>query len=140
MGVFRMKAIKYIGSKPQGVKDLICGTGLTWAHGETVVVTDEQAEKLLRYPEIWAIDGETTTEQLTGLESATTEASTEADKDKDEEEEVFDNPPPNNLERMNKADIAQYAMREHGLQFHAKDTKAVMIEAISSKLGGKKFE
>jgi len=135
MGVISMKAIKYVGLKAY-TKDTVAGTGLFWEAGETHNVPDAAAERLLRHPDVWALDEEVTTvADAPGPETI----APEGDKPV-EEEENFDNPPPQNLEAMTKADISAYAMREFNLSFKANDSKTTMIDAISNKLGGKKFE
>lgn len=48
-----MKAIQYIGSKPEK-KDNVAGTGLAWMPGQTLVVADDGAAfRLLAHPRIW---------------------------------------------------------------------------------------
>lgn len=52
--VVRLKVpVKYVGGNPEK-HDNIAGTGLTWKNGETLPVDAEAAEKLLRYPDVWA--------------------------------------------------------------------------------------
>lgn len=46
--------IKYVGAKPQGVRDQVAGTGILWAHGETRPVPDWAVPTLLLHPTIWA--------------------------------------------------------------------------------------
>lgn len=48
-----MKAIQYIGKKPQR-SDSVADTGLVWAPGQVHIVTDAVAERLLAHPDVWA--------------------------------------------------------------------------------------
>lgn len=45
-------AVKYIGHRAR-YGDGICGSGLFWSQGETLMVLDEFAVKLLRYTDVW---------------------------------------------------------------------------------------
>lgn len=49
-------SIKYVGSKPQGVRDVVAGTLIQWGHGESRPVPEWAVSTLLAHPGIWARD------------------------------------------------------------------------------------
>jgi len=63
-----MIAIKYIGKKKHGRNDNITGSGLYWKHGETLMVSEVVATKLLAHKDIWS-EGDPSEASNTGFES-----------------------------------------------------------------------
>jgi hypothetical protein len=47
-----MKAIKYIGKKPER-SDSVADTGLVWKPNQVHIVTDAVGERLIAHPDVW---------------------------------------------------------------------------------------
>lgn len=125
-----MRKIKYVGKK-EFKADLMYGTNLTWMQGETHLVEDAKANKLCVHTDVW--------EDVTGEEVVPGETignvvigEVEAEEEQKEEEQDY---PMVNLEGMNRAELAQFAMREFNIEFGARDSKEKMVDMLRIQVG-----
>ena len=97
-----MKAIKYVGKKPQR-SDSVADTGLVWKAGQVHVVTDAVASRLLQHPDCWA---------EVQLETAVAEAGRKPDvTDSKPKPVVKDEMTP--FERVNTRDMSLNELRDY---------------------------
>lgn len=75
--------IKYVGLKAFKT-DNVAGTGLTWGQGESLPVDDvSKASRLLRHPDVWALDEPTAVDIKLPAVVAAPVAKSEAEKLRD---------------------------------------------------------
>lgn len=52
-----MVPVKHVGIRPERT-DNVANTGLTWRGDETLLVPEQKAVILLKYPDVWALDAD----------------------------------------------------------------------------------
>lgn len=121
----KMVSIVYVGAKKTAF-DNITKSGACWnGPGDIQQVTAEQAKKLLRFPDQWALVEKE--EETAVLEVPTTV--TVLDEDGDlvlVDEKAFSKP----LERMTKAELVAFAEKKWGKEIDPTAAKKLMIDQI----------
>lgn len=116
-----MTPIQYVGAKPV-FRDTLFGTGLAWQPGQVMLVPDDVARQMLRYPTL----------VMGSAEDA--EQAAEPQPKKDEPFELPEEPLVN-LEAMTKADLLQYAHRHFGVELDGSQKKAELIDSVRRQMG-----
>ncbi|MBB3010630.1 hypothetical protein [Cupriavidus alkaliphilus] len=123
-------ALEYVGKKPWTL-DNVAGSGKAWnGPGDVQEVTVNQARRLLKHPDQWAlanpedaelVDGEVTV-QVTHPSGETSEVPAA----------VLKKP----IEKMSKPELAAYALTELKLELAPNLSKKAMIDAIEEAIKG----
>lgn len=120
-----MRAIKYVGKKDSKTD---ATTGLTWKQGETLMVEDGKAARLLAHPDVWA--------DVTGKKVIPDPEKVPEPEEVEQAEQAEQNDQPlANLDGMTRAQLSEFAMREFGIGFKANEAKGVMIETLRIQVG-----
>lgn len=117
----KLVKIKYVGRKPHAI-DNVARSGKEWAGaGDVQAVTPEQAEVLLRYPDQWAVDGES---ELSKVAPPPAPANSHGAGDVNA---LGDGP---DLEHMTKPQLVKLAADTWGVKLQNSLSKKAMIDQI----------
>lgn len=124
-----MIPIRYVGSKAP-FRDHLYGSGAEWRYSDVVEVSPVAARKLLTHPEFEDAREDTSVPIKSVVVKETLD---------DKTEEVEHEPPLVNLDAMTKAQIAEYAYRQFGVELDGKATKTDMANTVRLQMGRRQF-